>query len=109
MLTGACASDSCPPVQGALRAALHCTPAEQGCGAAGLPAGGSLRQHSLHSRGGLALLGLAVTASGLGAGIYHHSYDRSLNIKNGFPVFSTVIEAHHVGKHHDDFAAFQAD
>ena len=41
------------------------------------------------------------------AGIYHHSYDRSLNIKNGFPVFSTIIEAHHVGKSHDDFAAFK--
>ena len=41
------------------------------------------------------------------AGIYHHSYDKSLNIKNGFPVFSTIIEAHHVGKSHDDFAAFK--
>ena len=41
------------------------------------------------------------------AGIYHHAYDKSLNIKNGFPVFSTVIEAHHVGKQYDDFAAFK--
>lgn len=29
-------------------------------------------------------------------GVYSHSYDGSLNTKNGFPVFSTVILANHV-------------
>jgi DNA replication licensing factor MCM2 len=34
-------------------------------------------------------------------GIYKHSFDAFLNIKQGFPVFSTVIEANHVTKRHD--------
>ena len=29
-------------------------------------------------------------------GVYSHSYEGSLNTKNGFPVFSTVILANHV-------------
>jgi len=29
-------------------------------------------------------------------GIYTNSYDGSLNVDNGFPVFSTVIVANHV-------------
>lgn len=38
-------------------------------------------------------------------GIYLHSYDVSLNLKNGFPVFSTVIEANHVQKREDKYGA----
>ncbi|XP_015787826.1 DNA replication licensing factor mcm2 [Tetranychus urticae] len=34
-------------------------------------------------------------------GIYTHSYDGSLNIANGFPVFSTVIVANHILKRDD--------
>lgn len=40
-------------------------------------------------------------------GIYRNQFDASLNSKNGFPVFSTVIEANHVSKAHDQFAAFR--
>lgn len=40
-------------------------------------------------------------------GIYRNQFDASLNSKNGFPVFSTVIEASHVSKAHDQFAAFR--
>ncbi len=32
---------------------------------------------------------------------------RPLNSRNGFPVFSTVIEANHVNKKEDLFAAFR--
>lgn len=31
------------------------------------------------------------------AGVYVNSYDQSLNVKNGFPVFNTLIEANYVG------------
>lgn len=41
------------------------------------------------------------------AGVYSNSYDASLNVKNGFPVFSTVIEANSIGKQEDQFAAFR--
>jgi DNA replication licensing factor MCM2 len=34
-------------------------------------------------------------------GIYLNSFDVSLNVKNGFPVFNTVIEANHVQKRED--------
>ncbi|KAL0477309.1 DNA replication licensing factor MCM [Acrasis kona] len=34
-------------------------------------------------------------------GVYKHSYDAFLNIKQGFPVFSTIIEANHILKKHD--------
>ncbi|GBE81345.1 DNA replication licensing factor mcm2 [Sparassis crispa] len=40
-------------------------------------------------------------------GIYRNNFDASLNSKNGFPVFSTVIEANHVNKKEDQFAAFR--
>ena len=39
-------------------------------------------------------------------GIYRNSYDASLNNKNGFPVFATIIEANHVVKSHDQMAGF---
>lgn len=41
------------------------------------------------------------------AGVYSNSYDAALNVKNGFPVFSTVIEANSVMKQKDQFAAFK--
>lgn len=34
----------------------------------------------------------------LSAGIYVSGYDVSLNVRNSFPVFSTMIEANHVNK-----------
>ncbi|KAG1677625.1 hypothetical protein FOA52_010406 [Chlamydomonas sp. UWO 241] len=37
-------------------------------------------------------------------GIYMHSYDAYLNVKNGFPVFSTCLEANHVAKNEDVYA-----
>ncbi|PVU91740.1 hypothetical protein BB561_004245 [Smittium simulii] len=40
-------------------------------------------------------------------GVYCHSYDASLNAKQGFPVFTTVIEANHILKKSDEFAAFR--
>ncbi|KAF9518139.1 hypothetical protein BS47DRAFT_1290112 [Hydnum rufescens UP504] len=40
-------------------------------------------------------------------GIYRNNFDASLNAKNGFPVFSTVLEANHVNKKEDLFAAFR--
>ncbi|KAJ5797500.1 DNA replication licensing factor mcm2 [Penicillium pulvis] len=40
-------------------------------------------------------------------GIYRNSYDAQLNNKNGFPVFSTVIEANQVVKSHDQLAGFR--
>ncbi|EKM53999.1 uncharacterized protein PHACADRAFT_97745 [Phanerochaete carnosa HHB-10118-sp] len=40
-------------------------------------------------------------------GIYRNNFDASLNSKNGFPVFSTIIEANHVNKKEDQFAAFR--
>ncbi|KAG9316373.1 MCM-domain-containing protein [Chiua virens] len=40
-------------------------------------------------------------------GIYRNNFDASLNSKNGFPVFSTIIEANHVNKKEDLFAAFR--
>jgi DNA replication licensing factor MCM2 len=40
-------------------------------------------------------------------GIYRNNFDRSLNSKNGFPVFTTVIEANHVSKKEDQFALNQ--
>ena len=41
------------------------------------------------------------------AGIYTNSYDASLNVKNGFPVFSTVIEANYIEKRENQFAAYK--
>ncbi|KZT67194.1 MCM-domain-containing protein [Daedalea quercina L-15889] len=40
-------------------------------------------------------------------GIYRNNFDASLNSKNGFPVFSTVLEANHINKKEDQFAAFR--
>lgn len=40
-------------------------------------------------------------------GIYRNNFDTSLNIKNGFPVFSTVLEANHINKKEDQYAAFR--
>ncbi|KAF9566691.1 MCM-domain-containing protein [Agrocybe pediades] len=40
-------------------------------------------------------------------GVYRNNFDASLNSKNGFPVFSTIIEANHVSKKEDLFAAFR--
>jgi len=31
-------------------------------------------------------------------GIYTHKYDYGLNIKNGFPVFQTIIEANNISR-----------
>jgi DNA replication licensing factor MCM2 len=30
------------------------------------------------------------------AGVYTNTYDATLNVKNGFPVFSTLVEANHI-------------
>lgn len=40
-------------------------------------------------------------------GIYRNNFSYSLNTKNGFPVFSTVIEANQVCKREDQFAEFR--
>ncbi|PVU86321.1 hypothetical protein BB560_006758 [Smittium megazygosporum] len=40
-------------------------------------------------------------------GVYCHSYDASLNARQGFPVFTTVIEANHLLKKSDEFSAFK--
>ena len=36
-------------------------------------------------------------------GIYRNNFDRSLNTKHGFPVFSTIIEANYIEKESDRF------
>ena len=41
------------------------------------------------------------------AGVYTNSYDALLNMRNGFPVFTTVLEANYVAKQEDRFAAFK--
>mmetsp|Transcript_31335 Transcript_31335/g.43462 ORF Transcript_31335/g.43462 Transcript_31335/m.43462 type:complete len:877 (+) Transcript_31335:109-2739(+) len=40
-------------------------------------------------------------------GIYTNNFDSSLNISNGFPVFATVVEANHISKKADAFAAYK--
>ncbi|GER39223.1 DNA replication licensing factor MCM2 [Striga asiatica] len=40
-------------------------------------------------------------------GIYTNNFDLSLNTKNGFPVFATVIEANYISKKHDLFSAYK--
>ncbi|TBU53779.1 MCM-domain-containing protein [Dichomitus squalens] len=40
-------------------------------------------------------------------GVYRNNFDASLNSKNGFPVFSTIIEANNINKKEDQFAAFR--
>lgn len=40
-------------------------------------------------------------------GVYRNNFDASLNTKNGFPVFATVLEANHVAKRDDAYASFR--
>lgn len=40
-------------------------------------------------------------------GVYRNNFDATLNSKNGFPVFSTVIEANYISKKHDTLASFR--
>ena len=40
-------------------------------------------------------------------GVYRNNFSYSLNSKNGFPVFATVIEANYVSKREDEFAEFK--
>lgn len=40
-------------------------------------------------------------------GVYRNNFDAALNTKNGFPVFATVLEANHVAKRDDAYAAFR--
>ncbi|PPS02689.1 hypothetical protein GOBAR_AA17975 [Gossypium barbadense] len=40
-------------------------------------------------------------------GIYTNNFDVSLNTKNGFPVFATVVEANYVAKKQDLFSAYK--
>ncbi|CAI5489540.1 unnamed protein product [Closterium sp. Naga37s-1] len=40
-------------------------------------------------------------------GIYVNNFDAALNTRQGFPVFSTVIEANHISKRQDAFAAYR--
>jgi DNA replicative helicase MCM subunit Mcm2 (Cdc46/Mcm family) len=39
-------------------------------------------------------------------GVYTHNFDASLNTRQGFPVFATVIEANFVQKRHNAMAAY---
>lgn len=39
--------------------------------------------------------------------MYTNSYDAMLNARNGFPVFSTLVEANHIQKTEDLYAAFK--
>lgn len=39
--------------------------------------------------------------------IYRNNYSGQLNNKNGFPVFSTMLEANHIIKSHDQLAGFR--
>ena len=43
----------------------------------------------------------------ISAGIYTNTYDASLNAKNGFPVFSTQVEANWLSKSQDRYSAFR--
>lgn len=40
-------------------------------------------------------------------GIYTNNFDLSLNTKNGFPVFATVVEANYITKKQDLFSAYK--
>lgn len=40
-------------------------------------------------------------------GIYTNSFDRALNTKNGFPVFSTIVEANYLSKREDAYAVYR--
>jgi DNA replication licensing factor MCM2 len=39
-------------------------------------------------------------------GIYRNNFDLGLNVRQGFPVFSTLIEANHIEKRSDKFSKF---
>ena len=43
----------------------------------------------------------------LAAGVYMNSYDPGLNARNGFPVFTTQVEANWLSKSEDKFASFR--
>ena len=40
-------------------------------------------------------------------GVYKNNFDASLNTKNGFPVFATLIDANHVSKKDDIYSPFR--
>jgi DNA replication licensing factor MCM2 len=40
-------------------------------------------------------------------GVYRNNFDASLSTKNGFPVFATIIEANHINKKENMFAAYR--
>lgn len=40
-------------------------------------------------------------------GIYRNNFDAALNTRNGFPVFATILEANHIAKRDDAYAAFR--
>ncbi len=40
-------------------------------------------------------------------GVYKNNFDSSLNTKNGFPVFATLIDANHVSKKDDIYSPFR--
>ena len=40
-------------------------------------------------------------------GVYVNQYDAGLNARNGFPVFSTQIEANWISKSEDKYTAFR--
>ncbi len=40
-------------------------------------------------------------------GIYMNTFEVGLNLKQGFPVFSTIIEANHIQKKADLFLSYQ--
>ncbi|CAB4414153.1 unnamed protein product [Rhizophagus irregularis] len=40
-------------------------------------------------------------------GIYRNNFDISLNVKNGFPVFATVIEANYIVKREDFYSTYK--
>ncbi|KAI8996853.1 MCM2/3/5 family-domain-containing protein [Pilobolus umbonatus] len=40
-------------------------------------------------------------------GVYRNNFDTSLSTKNGFPVFATIIEANHINKKENMFAAYK--
>lgn len=40
-------------------------------------------------------------------GVYTNNFDLSLNTKNGFPVFATVVEANYVSKKQDLFSSYK--
>lgn len=40
-------------------------------------------------------------------GIYANNFEWGLNLKNGFPVFSTKVEANYIGKREDLFSAYK--